>query len=100
MRFRLGLVTGFGVGYYLGAMAGRERYEQLRGWLGQARESEIVQTAAEKAKAVADLGVERVRDAVGGDDDEDPTTVVVASDPFANGRGTVNSGLPTPGAGQ
>lgn len=99
MRFRLGLGMGFGVGYYLGAKAGRERYEQLRGWLGQARDSEVVQTAAEKARAVADLGVERVRDVVGGQDD-DPTTVVVASEPFANGRGVVNSGLPTTGAGE
>jgi hypothetical protein len=30
MKFRTGLVIGFGVGYVLGARAGRERYEQLR----------------------------------------------------------------------
>ena len=29
-RFRFGLVTGFAVGYVLGAKAGRERYEQIR----------------------------------------------------------------------
>jgi hypothetical protein len=100
MRFRLGLVIGFGAGYYLGAKAGRERYEQLRGWLGQARNSEVVETAAEKAKAVVDLGVERARDLVDrGGDEGDPTTVVVSSEPLVNGQGTVNSGVSTYGPG-
>jgi len=53
MRFRLGLVVGFAVGYYLGARAGRERYEQLRAWLGQ-------QPLA-KIQAAVDLGRERLR---------------------------------------
>jgi hypothetical protein len=30
MRYRLVFITGFGVGFVLGARAGRERYEQLR----------------------------------------------------------------------
>lgn len=30
-KFRLGVIIGFGAGYYLGAKAGRERYEQLVG---------------------------------------------------------------------
>jgi hypothetical protein len=64
MRFRLGLAIGFGTGYYLGAKAGRARYEQMQRWLHNARESEVVETAAEKAKAVVDLGVERARDAI------------------------------------
>lgn len=29
MRFKTGLVVGFAVGYYLGARAGRERFEQI-----------------------------------------------------------------------
>ncbi len=29
MKFRTGLVIGLGVGYVLGAKAGRERYEQI-----------------------------------------------------------------------
>jgi hypothetical protein len=29
---RVRTVLGFGVGYVLGARAGRERYEQLKGW--------------------------------------------------------------------
>lgn len=30
MKFRTGLVIGLGIGYVLGARAGRERYEQIR----------------------------------------------------------------------
>ena len=30
MRFKLGLVTGLGLGYVLGTRAGEERYEQIR----------------------------------------------------------------------
>ena len=71
MRFRLGLIIGFGTGYYLGAKAGRERYEQINRWLSQARESEAFDTAADKAKAVIDLGVERARDLVGDDNIEE-----------------------------
>jgi hypothetical protein len=53
MRFRIGLVLGFGLGYYLGARAGRERYEQIRSWLGQ--------TPLAKVQAAVDLGRERLR---------------------------------------
>jgi hypothetical protein len=61
MRFKAGLVIGLGVGYYFGAKAGRARYEQLRDWLHG--------PAADKARAVIDLGVERARDLVDRDDD-------------------------------
>lgn len=62
MRFRLGLGIGFGVGYYLGTRAGRERYEQLNRWFDKVRGSDAYETATEKAKAVVDLGMERARD--------------------------------------
>jgi len=64
MRFRLGLMIGFLIGYYLGAKAGRERYEQLNQWLERAKGSDAYGTASEKAKAVLDLGVERAREFV------------------------------------
>ena len=64
MRFRAGLIIGFGVGYYLGTAAGQERHEQLNEWLDKLRSSETVETASEKAKAVVDLSVERARDFV------------------------------------
>jgi hypothetical protein len=64
MRFRLGFMGGFAAGYYLGARAGRERYEQMNRLLRRVRESDTFDTAADKAKAAVDLGVERARDVV------------------------------------
>lgn len=57
MRFRIGVAVGFALGYYLGARAGRERYEQIRRGMAKARESTVVQ----KARAAVELGMERVR---------------------------------------
>ena len=64
MRFRIGLVIGFGLGYYLGAMAGRERYEQLNRMIRKVKRSDAYEVATDKAKAVVDLGVERAKDVV------------------------------------
>lgn len=64
MRFRLGILIGFGAGYYLGAKAGRDRYEQLNTMMEKAKRTEAYETATEKAKAVKDLSVERARDFV------------------------------------
>jgi hypothetical protein len=61
MRFRLGLIVGFGVGYYLGTKAGRERYEQLNAMIRKAKRSEVYEEATDKAKAVIDLTVERAK---------------------------------------
>ena len=72
MRFRLGVVMGFGAGYYLGAMAGRERYEQLNRLIKKAKRSDAFETATEKAKAAADLGMERAKDLVDGAFHSDP----------------------------
>jgi hypothetical protein len=57
MRFRAGAVVGFALGYYLGAKAGRERYEQLR----RAVEAVPLGSAAGKVKALGQLAAERVR---------------------------------------
>jgi membrane protein DedA with SNARE-associated domain len=66
VRFRVGLVLGFSVGYYLGARAGRERYEQLRGWLGH--------MPLAKVHAAVELGRERLRNG-------DPSDAVVPPSP-------------------
>ena len=64
MKLRIGFITGFAAGYYLGAMAGRERYEQINKLLRQAQGSNAFEGAAGKARAVVDLGRERARDLV------------------------------------
>ena len=64
MRFRLGLTVGLGAGYYLGAKAGRERYEQMNQMLRKVRRTDAYQTASDKAQAAMDLGVERAKDFV------------------------------------
>jgi hypothetical protein len=64
MRTKLAFGVGFGLGYYLGAMAGRERYEQINRVARKVKNSEAFQTAEQKAKAAVDLGVERAKGAV------------------------------------
>ena len=74
MRMRFGLVVGFGAGYYLGAKAGHERYEDINRFLDNVKRSEAYETATQKAKAAVELGVERARDLAGsgGTDDGVP----------------------------
>jgi hypothetical protein len=64
MRFRLGIVAGFALGYYIGARAGRERYEDINRMLRKLQRSDAFDTAADKARAVVDLTVERAKDVV------------------------------------
>lgn len=69
MRFRMGLMIGFGAGYWFGTAAGRERHEQLRQLVQKAKRSDAFETATEKAKAAVDLTVERTKEFV---DDHTP----------------------------
>lgn len=64
MRFRLGYLLGFGSGYYLGAKAGRARYEQLSDMLDRVRRSDAYETTADKARSIVDEQVERVKEVV------------------------------------
>lgn len=57
MKFRIGLVLGFAAGYYLGAKAGRARYEQIRQRLERLSESRLF----DRLQAAVELGVERLR---------------------------------------
>lgn len=41
MGFKTGVIVGLAAGYYLGAKAGRERYEQINRWIDQVRGDEI-----------------------------------------------------------
>ena len=62
MRLRFGFITGLVVGYYLGAMAGRERYEQLNRLISKVRRADATHMAAGKAKSVVDSGINRATD--------------------------------------
>ncbi|MCI1691965.1 MAG: YtxH domain-containing protein [Actinomyces sp.] len=42
MANKMGLVIGLGIGYVLGARAGRERYEQIRAALWRLRDTPVV----------------------------------------------------------
>jgi hypothetical protein len=65
MRKPIGMALGFAVGYYLGAMAGRERYEQVNELLRKAQQSSAVDQARSRAKPIVDRGRQRVRGARG-----------------------------------
>ncbi len=53
MRFRIGLVLGFGVGYLLGTKAGRERYEQIKRVTATVSRNPTVQQTTERMQAQA-----------------------------------------------
>jgi len=65
MKFRTGFLIGCGIGYVLGAKAGRERYDQIMALVGKVTGDERVKTVAGKGKAVVDLTAERVKGTVG-----------------------------------
>jgi hypothetical protein len=53
MRYRFVFIAGLGVGFVLGARAGRERYEQLVKLTRKAKDSPAVQQAAGAVQAQA-----------------------------------------------
>jgi hypothetical protein len=64
MRFRAGLLLGFGAGYILGARAGRERYEQIQQAWDRFSGSPTVQKTAERTKEAAEEQAKRSLHAV------------------------------------
>ncbi len=91
VKFRIGTVIAFSLGYLLGAKAGRERYLQIvRALAGVGRSAPVSGTATlvgTKSKAVASLGVERLKDTIGvrlgwrnGDQAADAIAVDLAED--------------------
>ncbi len=69
VKFRIGTAVAFSIGYVLGSRAGRERYLQIARIAGKVgRSAPVAGTAAlvgNKSKAVATLGAERMKDAIG-----------------------------------
>jgi hypothetical protein len=59
MGAKRGFILGMGIGYVLGAKAGRQRYEDIVRWWHQISGSPTVQRAAEKTKDVAAEGAKK-----------------------------------------
>ena len=85
MHRRTAFVAGLAVGYYLGARAGRERYEEIRAVLDDIP----VGRAVEKARALAELAIVRVQEA------RDDRTATVLPFPNAAGRVTLGAQVPS-----
>jgi hypothetical protein len=55
-RLKLGALLGFGIGYVLGAKAGRERYEQIQRSFEQMKSSPVVEKALGGISSRSPLG--------------------------------------------
>ncbi|EJF35820.1 hypothetical protein HMPREF1317_0335 [Schaalia georgiae F0490] len=68
MGMKIGIVLGFGVGYVLGARAGRERYEQIRATASRLRRAPVVarplDAAGQRVSDIVRAGGEHVTDKV------------------------------------
>ncbi len=62
MGFKSGLVVGLGVGYVLGAKAGRERYEQMVTTVSDVADRPQVQDLVAKGKGLMDQANKAIRD--------------------------------------
>ena len=75
MHRKTAFIAGLATGYYLGARAGRERYEQIRSVLDDLQVNRVL----EKGRALAELAIVRIQEAR-----EDRTATVL---PFPNASG-------------
>ena len=71
---KFSFLLGFGAGYVLGAKAGRERYEQIRGLWSDAKDNPQLQGLAGMAQARADDVVSSVKSKMGRDTGSDAPT--------------------------
>ena len=65
MMYKLTFGAGFAAGYYFGAKAGRQRYDEINRMLGKLRQSPKVEAVTDKARTVLDEGVDRAKSLVG-----------------------------------
>ena len=63
MAFRSGLIIGLGVGYLLGARAGRERYDQILEAVADVTARPEVQDLVAKGRGLLDSAAEATRGA-------------------------------------
>ncbi len=61
MAFKSGLIIGMGVGYVLGAKAGRERYDQIMATVSDFTSRPVVQDLSAKGKSLMDTANEMAR---------------------------------------
>lgn len=59
IRFRHGLIIGLAVGYYLGAKAGRARYEQMNAMLDRIRNTQQYLETRTTLSEIIELGKSR-----------------------------------------
>ncbi len=65
MKFKSGMLLGFGAGYVLGAKAGKERYQQIVEATRAFRENPGVQRLTEQINQTVATGKERVSEVAG-----------------------------------
>ena len=61
MGFRTGLIIGAGIGYVLGAKAGRERYEQIVAAFNDMTDRPEVQDLVAKGRSLMDSAAQQAR---------------------------------------
>ncbi len=61
MAFKSGLIIGLGIGYVLGAKAGRERYDQIMATVSDFTSRPEVQDLSAKGKSLMDTANEMAR---------------------------------------
>lgn len=64
MRFRLGVLFGFAIGYVLGAKAGRERYDQIVNTCRGFTDTDGVRSATDKVKETVGEGMATASQAI------------------------------------
>ena len=96
---KFSFLLGFGAGYVLGAQAGRERYEQIRGLWSDAKDNPQLQGLAGMAQARADGVLNSAKARVGlnssGDRSTPARTGSVPPTRSATGT-TASTGTPLP----
>ena len=64
MKYKLAFGTGAAIGYYFGAKAGRERFEQIDRSLQRLRHHPTVEAVADRIGAAVEARVGKAKDAV------------------------------------
>ena len=94
MIYKLTFGAGFAAGYYFGAKAGRQRYDEINRMLGKLRQSPQVEAVADKARSVLDEGVDKAKSLVGDQVDKAKSVVTRKSSSMADGSSNGTNTVP------